>query len=213
MITIKIQCGCGQRYAFDVEPVNGRMVSSVACPSCGADGTSAANAIIAQTLPPEPAIAPEPPVRLHVAVPATPVQPASLAAAARRAALAGGQTDPAKIESEARAKIFWGDSPEDTVKFLMMNGSRHEDAVVLVRAMFQERSAALQRIGIRKIGAGISLMAVPVVVLLIFAHFHVIILSVFSLTVMVGLWGAWKFFKGSLLVLFPKAETGDVADL
>ena len=39
MLLIKIQCGCSQRYAFDIEPVNGRMPSPVACPACGADGT------------------------------------------------------------------------------------------------------------------------------------------------------------------------------
>jgi hypothetical protein len=56
MIPIKIQCDCGQKYAFDVEPVNGQMATSVACPACGADGTAAANAIIAQTvaMPPQP---------------------------------------------------------------------------------------------------------------------------------------------------------------
>jgi hypothetical protein len=47
MIPIEIQCGCGQKYAFEVEPVGGRMPSAVACPACGADGTAAANAIIA----------------------------------------------------------------------------------------------------------------------------------------------------------------------
>jgi hypothetical protein len=36
MTPIKIQCGCGQRYAFDVEPVHGRMPSPVARPVCGA---------------------------------------------------------------------------------------------------------------------------------------------------------------------------------
>jgi hypothetical protein len=50
MIPVKVQCGCGQRYAFDVEPVSGRMPSPVACPVCGADGTAAANEIIARTL-------------------------------------------------------------------------------------------------------------------------------------------------------------------
>ena len=50
MIPVKIQCGCGQRYAFEIEPVGGRMSSSVACPVCGADGTSAANEAIAFTL-------------------------------------------------------------------------------------------------------------------------------------------------------------------
>jgi hypothetical protein len=52
MITVKVQCGCGQKFAFDVEPVNGRMPQPVKCPVCGADGTAAANEIIARTLPP-----------------------------------------------------------------------------------------------------------------------------------------------------------------
>jgi hypothetical protein len=50
MIPVKIQCGCGQRYAFDIEPICGRMTSRVACPVCGIDGTSAANEVIAFTL-------------------------------------------------------------------------------------------------------------------------------------------------------------------
>src|SRR6266536_903481 len=47
---IKIQCSCETRYAFDVEPVNGRMPVRVNCPSCGADGTEFANAVIQQEL-------------------------------------------------------------------------------------------------------------------------------------------------------------------
>jgi hypothetical protein len=50
MMPVKIQCSCGQRYAFDIEPVCGRMTSRVACPVCGTDGTSAANEVIAFTL-------------------------------------------------------------------------------------------------------------------------------------------------------------------
>jgi len=61
---IKIQCSCETKYAFDVEPVNGRMPVRVNCPGCGADGTDAANAIIGQQLagsePPAPASAPVP---------------------------------------------------------------------------------------------------------------------------------------------------------
>ena len=64
MIPVKIECGCGQPYAFDVEPVNGRMPSTVACPSCGVDGTATANDIIARSLPPQPAVAPAPGVRI-----------------------------------------------------------------------------------------------------------------------------------------------------
>lgn len=84
MIPVKIQCGCGQRYAFDVEPVNGRMSSSVACPACGADGTAAANEVIAQSLAAQPDVVPSAGVRLqavattptaHAATPVSPVIP------------------------------------------------------------------------------------------------------------------------------------------
>ena len=61
MIPIKIQCGCGQKYAFDVEPVNGQMATAIACPVCGIDGTPVANQILSQTLA-APAPAPAPPV-------------------------------------------------------------------------------------------------------------------------------------------------------
>jgi len=50
MIPVNIQCTCGQRYAFDIEPVCGRMPGRVACPVCGMDGTRVANEIIAFSL-------------------------------------------------------------------------------------------------------------------------------------------------------------------
>jgi hypothetical protein len=51
---IKVQCVCGQKYKFDVEPVNGGMPHGVNCPVCGADGTAAGNAAIAQLAPAAP---------------------------------------------------------------------------------------------------------------------------------------------------------------
>jgi hypothetical protein len=48
MIYVKIICPCGQKYAFDVLPVNNRMPSPVKCPVCRADGTPAANLYLAQ---------------------------------------------------------------------------------------------------------------------------------------------------------------------
>jgi hypothetical protein len=44
---LKVVCQCGQKYKFDAEPVNGRLPFTVACPVCNADGTTAANALIA----------------------------------------------------------------------------------------------------------------------------------------------------------------------
>jgi DNA repair exonuclease SbcCD ATPase subunit len=50
LIPIKIVCHCGQKYAFDVQPVNGRMPVAVNCPVCGRDGTIAANESIRKML-------------------------------------------------------------------------------------------------------------------------------------------------------------------
>ena len=50
MILIKIICDCGQKYAFDVQPVDGRMPVTVNCPVCRRDGTAAANESIRKIL-------------------------------------------------------------------------------------------------------------------------------------------------------------------
>jgi hypothetical protein len=45
---LKVYCDCGQKYKFDVEPVNGQMPYKVACPICQRDGTVKANELLAQ---------------------------------------------------------------------------------------------------------------------------------------------------------------------
>ncbi len=50
MMLVKVQCVCGQKYSFDVEPDKGRMPCRVACPLCGADGTALANEELARRL-------------------------------------------------------------------------------------------------------------------------------------------------------------------
>jgi len=70
-ITVKIQCSCGQKYSFDVAPLNGGMPNAVACPACGADGTAAANEIIARAMPGQP---PAPSATLPVAAFAPPLE-------------------------------------------------------------------------------------------------------------------------------------------
>ena len=59
---LKVVCDCGQKYKFDVEPVNGQMPFKVNCPVCNADGTGAANAILSRTFsdPASPPVATAP---------------------------------------------------------------------------------------------------------------------------------------------------------
>jgi hypothetical protein len=49
-MNIKVLCPCGAKFRFEIEPVNGRMPGSVACPTCAGDATELANIVISQQL-------------------------------------------------------------------------------------------------------------------------------------------------------------------
>src|SRR5438034_5182066 len=220
MIPVKIQCGCGQRYAFDVEPVNGRMPGAVACPVCGADGTSAADSVIAQRLAAQApvAVAPVGMARLRPATaapsmaPASPASPAIRPAPSRGGVKLPGQVDRTQAEHEARAKISWGDPPADVISYLRMQGFSYEEASSLVGAMFRERAATIRANGIRKSFIGIGLICVPVVALLVFLSMGYLPIKLFAVTLMIGTYGAWTLLKGVIMFLAPKSEPGDVAE-
>jgi hypothetical protein len=85
MIELKVQCDCGQKFKFDVEPINGQMPFTVACPACGRDGTEKANALLQQIVPPEAAPQPLVPPVPVAAQPRLRISSAALAAAAASA--------------------------------------------------------------------------------------------------------------------------------
>ena len=194
------------------------MPAPVACPVCGIDGTGAANDYIAQSLATAAASAPGAPVRItglppsvHKAAPAVPAA-AAAAAAPRPPALLPGQVGRAQAETEARAKIFWGDAPDEVVKFLMRQGVSVAEAQELAAAFFLERAKTIRRNGIKKVIVGTSMMCVPVIFFLICSSVGVLPLKLFAVTIMVGLWGAWMALKGTIMFFAPKSEPGDVAD-
>jgi hypothetical protein len=216
MIPIKIECECGQRYAFDAEPVNGQMPFSVACPVCGADGTIAANQILVQQSTVQPAaVAESKPASLRVAPASNPVHLAASTApaltTARRTAQFG-QVDHTQVIHEAKAKAMWGDSKEEVIKYLMMQGFSYEEASNVTQTALQERAAAVRTNGIRKIFSGVAMTGVPVGVFAIFGPVVFVFLKLFAITIMIGLWGAWLTINGILMAVAPKSEKGDVAN-
>lgn len=226
MNSIKIECGCGQRYAFDVEPVNGQMPYTVACPICGADGTSAANEVLAQSLQtvavaalPEgrgESIAPSfqaaaPAVR--VVQPATQVAvPAAPRTTHTRSVLLPGQTDPTQVAHEARAKIFWGDPPQEVLKFLCINNVPRQEAMEIIRELTQERTVQMRKNGLIKAISGALMVCVPVAGWFIFAAAGIIPMKLFAIMIMLGLWGAYRVLKGTFMFVAPKAQQGDVSE-
>jgi hypothetical protein len=49
LVPVKINCACGQKYAFEIRPHNGLMPAPIQCPVCGRDGTPDANRSLAET--------------------------------------------------------------------------------------------------------------------------------------------------------------------
>ncbi len=210
MIPIKIQCGCGQRYTFDVEPGACLVPNTIVCPVCGADGAAAANAAIAQRTSSQPATAaPVDEPRIRVAPSPPPVPGAARLRGAPPPALKINHT---QAQHEARAKIFWGDTAEEVIKYLKVQGFSYEEASGLVQAMFLEREVTIRANGVRKIFIGSALLAVPIVAFFIFLGIGIIPMKLFALAIMVGLWGAWMLINGIIMFLAPKWERGDVAD-
>lgn len=76
-MNVKIQCACGTKFAFEVEPVNGRMPMNVNCPGCNGSALDLANAEIARQLTATPAPPAAritvPPATIRVAAPVTPL--------------------------------------------------------------------------------------------------------------------------------------------
>jgi hypothetical protein len=219
MVPVKIECGCGQHYAFDAEPVNGLMPSMISCPGCGKDGTAVANEIIAQSLAAEPdAVVTLPAraggLRLSASEPSTGAVVHSATSLPRGAPHATqlGLVDRNQAEVEARAKVSWGDPPEAVIKYLMIQGFTHPEATDLVNELFKVRAAETRANGLRKIAVGSGMVAVPIIALLFFLSIHFIPLKIMGLAIAVGIWGFFKAVNGMIMVVAPKMETGDVAE-
>ena len=124
---LKVHCDCGQKFKFDVEPVNGQMPFAVACPICQADGTTKANALLQQMSifkmvePPPAPIAPITPIappplapsrmRMNVAAPAAP----QMAAAESPPAIAP-VSEPSPSSFAGRARLAAAKSADSSAK-------------------------------------------------------------------------------------------------
>jgi hypothetical protein len=177
------------------------MPYTVACPVCGIDGTPAANNFIAAQVAPAPAIL----------VQAPPAPPPS-APAPRGGTRPAQEIDIMQITHEARARSLWGDEQPEVMKFLMLKGVPHAEAKKLSEALFAERVAAVRKNGVTKTVIGLAMMCVPVVTFLSFRAAGFMPIKLLGIAGAVGLWGAYKVLRGTLMFFAPKSEAGDVSE-
>jgi hypothetical protein len=124
----------------------------------------------------------------------------------------GREVDRDRITTEARAKILWGDAPEEVTKFLMVQGLEHAEASDLVAEMYKERLATLRGIGLRRVLIGGALICVPVVAFFLYMRAGHLPIKLFAMKVAVGVWGAWMFVRGAIMLLAPRLGSEDIAD-
>jgi hypothetical protein len=117
-----------------------------------------------------------------------------------------------QAEHEARAKMMWGDSEEQVVSYLMVQGWAHAEAADLVKQLFKERTSAVRAAGVRKMIIGFGLMWVPVIALVICHTIGFYPVKLLGMAVLAGLYGVWQLISGALMFIAPKSEKGDVAD-
>ena len=202
MVPVKIECECGQNYAFDVEPVDGKMPAAVACPSCGADGTPAANEYISRQFASAAPINIRPaPMRLARAQAEPTAQPATQAA---------GDPGRAKLEREARAKMMGGDSTEQVTAFLTVKGFNPIEAAELAKGFYQERATIVRSNGVKKMIVGLVLLAVPFAAYFIFKAAGYFFIRRLIWAYIVGIFGGYMFVSGLIMILAPKSEKGTV---
>jgi hypothetical protein len=122
------------------------------------------------------------------------------------------QVDRTQVEHESRAKIFWGDPPEEVVYFMRVRGFSEEEACEFVDAAFQERAATIRGMGIKKTLLGSVLVALPIVAYFVFAGIPSVMVRIVGAAAVGGLWGLWLVIKGITMIVSPASEPGDVAD-
>jgi hypothetical protein len=125
---------------------------------------------------------------------------------------------------EARAKISWGDSPQEVLKYLMINGIPHEEANEFVNDLFDQRAAAIRSRGILYIFAGIGLVCVPIVMWFVAqrasevynwghtSHLTSRAMRGLLITIGIGLGGIGLLIKGLFMFFSPQSSSGDVAE-
>jgi hypothetical protein len=217
MTRIKLQCECGQRFAFEVEPVNDRMPSQVMCPACGADSTAAANAFLAQSAEQQGAASVPRSEPIRVSIPAHTHTHARLAAHESTvprpsARPLPGQVGRSQAKLEAKAKISWGDPPIQVLAYLRSQGYGKEESSAILEELVRERAATIRGKGIANVGTGIVLAIIPLGAWFHFMSVGYIYVKFFGLLVIGGLYGLWLVVKGISMLLAPKSISGDVEE-
>jgi hypothetical protein len=120
---------------------------------------------------------------------------------------------PESVAVEARAKIFWGASPDTVLQFLISNNVGEHDARELVEAVLTERAKSVRSEGVTKIWSGALLAMVPVGYFLVsWELLGFVLLKLLVALGVVGLFGLARLAKGLSMAISPRSVSGDLSN-
>jgi len=103
---------------------------------------------------------------------------------------------PESVAVEARAKIFWGASPDTVLQFLKSNYVEENDARALIEAVLTERAESVRSEGLTKIWSGALLALVPITYYLIsWVLLGFLLLKLFTALILIGLFGVARLIR------------------
>jgi len=130
--------------------------------------------------------------------------------------IATGSTYRERAETEARARIFWGEARDEVVKHLVNNGVEREEAGGIVEAFVHERADTIRKMGLKKLLIGLPCVLVPVTPWLVMSVLmHRLFMPPIIILCLPGsitIYGAYSLIKGAQLYLMPDSELGDIAE-
>ncbi len=115
-----------------------------------------------------------------------------------------------RAEKEARAKVFWGDSPMEVINYLTLHGFSPLEASGLARMFHKERLATLRARGARRFLYGAALVGAACL-----SWLFTVEAGAFRVLVIIGLlglWGGWLSVTGLLTAVAPRPEPAEIFD-
>ncbi len=117
------------------------------------------------------------------------------------------EAKPNKALVEARAKIIWGEAPEEAISLLAANGFGSEQAKMHVESFIRERASEIRKQGMIDLLKGTCIALAGITPIAVMCSIGLIYEKVFGLCIGIAAYGAWLLFKGiERLALGSKAE-------
>ncbi len=116
---------------------------------------------------------------------------------------------------EARARIIWGESPEQIREWLAANGLQKQDIDFVVELSSRERALEIRKMGLTDLAIGIPVAALglAVTILLTNGREHFSTSRIVGAAILAALYGLWRTVRGIDRLICGSRIRGSIPDM